>query len=112
MEFASLVLNDTVIHSNHKNAVVIINQKTGTVTVGDDVYFRPAAISSGDFAIEAGAFRAVALKPDQLVTPEPVKLQQLVQALNQIQAPSTTVIDVIRQLNAGGLLFGKLIEEY
>ena len=112
VEFASLVLNDTVIHSNQKNAVVIINQKTGTVTVGDDVYFRPAAISSGDFAIEAGAFRAVALKPDQLVTPEPVKLQQLVQALNQIQAPSTTVIDVIRQLNAGGLLFGKLIEEY
>ena len=112
VEFANEILNDNVIHSNHKNAVVIINQRTGTITVGDDVFFRPAAITSGDFTIEAGAFRAVALDPDQQIAQQPVKLQQLVQALNQIQAPSATVIDVIRQLNAGGLLFGKLIEEY
>jgi flagellar P-ring protein FlgI len=112
VEFADEILNETFIHSSDKNAVVIVNSRTGTITVGDDVYFRPAAVSSGEFTIEAGMFRELALQPDQTVAQQPVKLQQLVQALNQIQAPPSTVIDVIRQLNAGGLLFGKLIEEY
>ena len=39
-----------------------------------------------------------------------MKLKRLVQALNDIQAPPQTVIDVIKHLEEGGHIYGEIIE--
>jgi hypothetical protein len=38
-----------------------------------------------------------------------VKLKRLTQALNDLQAPPATIIDIIKHLEAGGHLYGEII---
>jgi hypothetical protein len=40
-----------------------------------------------------------------------MKLKRLTQALNDLQAPATTIIDIIKHLEVGGHLYGEVIEQ-
>ncbi|HAN97732.1 MAG TPA: hypothetical protein DCQ98_10015 [Planctomycetaceae bacterium] len=99
------------LHNKPKKSVVVINRRTGIVIIGDEVRFDPAAVSSADFAIDAGATRPLDLDANGPLPPGPgVELKRLQQALDQLQAPPETLIEIVKGLAEGGYLYGEVIE--
>jgi flagellar P-ring protein precursor FlgI len=108
--FTRLVLEDIPVVLNTKNTKIVLNRRTGVITVGEDVYFSPVAITSGDFKVDVAPFREMSLEDTQGLGGV-MKLKRLTQALNDLQAPPSTIIDVIKHLETGGHLFGQVIEQ-
>lgn len=107
VSFISDLLNIPV--SDIQRPIVKINRATGTIVIGKDVMFRPMAITSGDFSIEDGPFRAFSLEDTGPVRgTEERKLGDLVSALNSLQASSETTIDIIIQLSEAGAIIGEV----
>lgn len=104
--FVSSLMNLGVVSADRSN--VVINEATGTIIVGRDVSFRPVAITSGDFAIEDGTFRSLDLEQVGLLDDVEMKLSDLVTALNALQAPPETMIDIIRELDRAGKIIGEV----
>lgn len=102
-------------------AKVIINRRTGTIVIGDGVTIGPAVIAHNGMSI-------MTVQPPPQPTPErpltrenfvaPVsappphrgtaKLQELVDALNQLNVPARDIIEIIENLYKGGKITGKL----
>lgn len=108
--FVRYVLEDIPIVLNTKHTKIVMNRRTGVITVGEDVYFAPVAITSGEFKVDIAPFRELSLEDNQGLGPV-MKLKRLTQALNDLQAPATTIIDIIKHLEAGGHLYGEVIEQ-
>lgn len=109
VEFARFVENIQVI-SRFRSDMVVINPRTMMVTIGRDVYFTPVAVASGDFKVDIDPFKELSLDQNQGVANDLLKLKELVDALNAIQAPPKTIIDVIKHLEEGGHLHGRVRE--
>ncbi|GEM_PF-273883 len=109
--FARFLLDDITILNNDKKTKVVVNRRTNICTIGEDVYFSPVAITSGEFKIDIAPFKELSLDDNQGIGNGTMKLKRLVQALNDIQAPPSTIINVIKQLEAGGYLYGEIIEQ-
>lgn len=109
VEFARIIQDITFL-SNSRNDKIVLNQRTNVITVGEDVYFSPVAVTSGDFKVDVAPFKELNLDDVNGVGNGLMKLKRLVQALNDIQAPPQTVIDVIKHLEEGGHIYGEIIE--
>lgn len=110
VNFARFVLEDIPVVLNTKHTKIVMNRRTGVITVGEDVYFSPVAITSGDFKVDIAPFRELSLEDNQGMGGM-MKLKRLTQALNDLQAPPATVIDIIKHLETGGHLYGQVIEQ-
>ena len=109
VQYISEVL-DLELHNKPKSTTVVINRQSGVLIIGDDVRFDPAAVSSGGMMVETESVRRLDLEDNGLVPPGPgVQLKKLTAALNQLQVPSETLMDIIVQLKEGGFLYGELI---
>ncbi|MBL8892189.1 MAG: flagellar basal body P-ring protein FlgI [Planctomycetaceae bacterium] len=108
--FARQILEETPVVLNAKNTKIVLNRRTGVITVGEDVYFSPVAITSGDFKVDIAPFRELSLEDNQGLG-NAMKLKRLTQALNDLQAPPSTIIDIITHLEMGGHLYGQVIEQ-
>jgi flagellar P-ring protein FlgI len=108
--FARFVLEEIPIVLNTKHTKIVMNRRTGVITVGEDVYFSPVAITSGDFKVDIAPFRELSLEDNQGLGGM-MKLKRLTQALNDLQAPPATIIDIIKHLETGGHLYGQVIEQ-
>lgn len=108
--FARYILEEIPVVLNTKHTKIVMNRKTGVITVGEDVFFSPVAITSGDFKVDIAPFRELSLD-DAAGLGAVVKLKRLTQALNDLQAPPATIIDIIKHLEAGGHLYGEIIEQ-
>lgn len=108
--FVRYVLEDIPVVLNAKHTKIVMNRRTGVITVGEDVYFSPVAITSGEFKVDIAPFRELSLDDNQGLGPV-MKLKRLTQALNDLQAPATTIIDIIKHLEVGGHLYGEVIEQ-
>ena len=102
-------------------ARVVINRRTGTIVISEDVEIGPAVISHNGMSITT-------VRPPRKPTVEnPVveerfaasinasntetggtKLQELVDALNSLHVPASDIIEIIENLSRGGKLTGKL----
>lgn len=104
-------------------ATVRINERSGTIVIGGDVQIAPVIITHGDLTIstrgDAADIDAAEgePEPDQFfarLDPEDAggeKLENLVQALNQLQVPVEDRIAIIKTLHADGYLAAELIFE-
>ena len=110
VNFVRFVLEDIPIVLNTKHTKIVMNRRTGVITVGEDVYFSPVAITSGDFKVDIAPFRELSLEDNQGLGGL-MKLKRLTQALNDLQAPPATIIDIIKHLETGGHLYGQVIEQ-
>jgi flagellar P-ring protein precursor FlgI len=108
--FVRYILEDIPVVLNAKRSKIVLNRRTGVITVGEDVYFSPVAITSGEFKIDVAPFRELTLEDNQGLGAV-MKLKRLTQALNDLQAPPGTIIDIIKHLEAGGHLYGQVIEQ-
>ena len=110
----------------YTGAVVLINEKTGTIVVGVDVEISPVAVHVKGLTIKAAAPPAEPGPAAPAAPQEPqsqpfaridpqgrggAKLSDLMAALNQLKIEPRDRIDAIRAIHKTGKLHARLIEE-
>lgn len=117
VDFVAQVLS-VGIDNPHTQARILVNPKTGTVIVTGEVEISPVVISHKNLTIRVGnanipgqaqaadSFVSVAQQGQQPTQ----QLQQLVEALNQVQVPNEDIIDIIRELHRSGKLHAMYVE--
>lgn len=91
---------------------VVINEKSGIVIIGDRVEIRPVAIAHKNLTIDVGGQQQsqfVPFSPSADTSTE--SLKALVTALNELRVEPADMIEIIKQIDRQGALFGKLIVE-
>lgn len=91
-------------------AVVIINEKTGTVVIGDRVRISKVAVSHGNLSVKVGA-----TAPGKKETEEKVAILEnganvgeLVQSMNKLGVTPKDLITILQSIKAAGALHGEL----
>lgn len=107
IDFIALVLSVSI-ESPHSQAKVLINRNTGVVIITGEVEVAPTVISHKDLVIKVGGAAAPGAGGDNRFVPfahkPPQKLEDLVQALNQLQVPTESVMDILKELHRSGKL--------
>ncbi len=111
--------------------VVVINERTGTVVIGNDVRIRPVAIAHGSLTIEIKTFQDIVQPPpfapesaETVVVPQRdvgveeksvaltevsgVTLGEVVKALNALGVTPRDLISILQSLKAAGALRAEL----
>lgn len=90
-------------------AKVIVNEKTGTVVIGDTVRISRVAISHGDLAVRIDSAKGKGKDGDRVaVFDSGTSVGDLVKALNQIGITPRDLITVLQNIKAAGALQGEL----
>jgi flagellar P-ring protein precursor FlgI len=94
-------------------AKVIINEKTGTVVIGDKVKISRVAISHGSIAIKVGDGNQKDQKDKKegqvaVIGGSNVSVGELVQALNKLGISPKDLITILQSIKAAGALNGEL----
>ncbi len=88
-------------------ARVVINEKTGTIVIGDKVKISRVAISHGNLSVKVGeGKKAVEEKVALLDTG--VSVGDLVQSLNKLGVSPKDLITILQSIKAAGALHGEL----
>lgn len=89
-------------------ARVVINAKTQTVIVTGEVQISPVLVSAKGLSVQVGggdtptdSFRVLIDKESRQST---TQLRELVEALNQLQVPTSDVIEILREIHRSGKL--------
>jgi flagellar P-ring protein precursor FlgI len=115
VEFIAEVL-EVGIDNPHTQARVVLNTRTGIVTVTGEVEISPTFITHKNYNIEIGT------DPDDVPDPfiammdgqtrqSPQQLQQLLTSLNKLKVPKDDLLEIIRELHAAGKLHAELLEK-
>jgi flagellar P-ring protein precursor FlgI len=127
-EFLDEVLKVEIIPEDF--AKVVVDERTGTIVMGSDVRVSAVAISHGNLTIKVnstvnvnqpGAFSRgqtvitgetdVNIEEEEgkmMMLPEPVRISDLVKALNSIGVSPRDLIAILQSIKAAGALHGKL----
>jgi flagellar P-ring protein precursor FlgI len=103
-------------------ARVVINRRTGTIVISETVEVGPAVISHNGMSIQTTHPPPAPTPENPLIREEFVtsvdapqrghgsaRLQELVDALNQLNVPSKDIIEIIENLHRLGKVTGKLV---
>lgn len=93
-------------------ATVVVNEKTGTVIIGDKVKISKVAIAHGSLSVKVGGKDGKPSKetPDEkvMVLDSGVSVGDLVQALNKLGVTPKDLISILQSIKAAGALHGEL----
>lgn len=93
-------------------ATVVVNEKTGTVVIGDKVKISKVAIAHGSLSVKVGAKDAKASKESTeekvMVLDSGVSVGDLVQSLNKLGVTPKDLISILQSIKAAGALHGEL----
>ncbi|QDU08902.1 Flagellar P-ring protein precursor [Gimesia aquarii] len=115
VEFIAAVM-EVGIDRPHQQARVVVNPKSQTVVVTGEVEISPVVISHKNLTVGVGnaaeggipgGFVPIVGQQGQQSTQ---RLQQLVEALNQLRVPTEDVISIIRELHRSGKLHAEYDE--
>jgi flagellar P-ring protein precursor FlgI len=96
------------IHPDSK-ARVVINERTGTVVIGDRVRISKIAISHGNLSVKVGGKDAKTTTEEKVaVLDSGVSVGDLVQALNKLGVSPKDLITLLQSIKAAGALHGEL----
>ena len=104
--FVSLIL-ELPLRDPKTEARVVIDRESGSIAVGGDVEIAPSLVQVNDVVVNTAAGPG----GNQWVQVQAAKLEDLVTALNAIQATPETIVGVIRALDKAGNLYGRVIIE-
>lgn len=119
LEFIANVLSVSV-DNPQQQARVVVNSRTGIVVVSADVEISPVVFGHKNLSVQIGeavettpvepvpGIGFVALK-DQQAQVSPVKLKELVDALNQLKVPTEDVVEILKHLRQTGRLHAELL---
>ena len=88
-------------------ARVVINEKTGTIVIGDKVKISKVAISHGSLAVKVGEGKKGA-DEKVAVLDTGVSVGELVQALNKLGVTPKDLITILQSIKSAGALHGEL----
>lgn len=93
-------------------AKVVVNEKTGTVIIGDKVKISKVAISHGTLSVKVGKSKdskeAAGAADEKVVIVEGVSVGELVQTLNKLGVTPKDLITLLQSIKAAGALHGEL----
>lgn len=91
-------------------ARVIVNERTGTVVMGEGVRIATVAISHGNLSVRVMAPGSAEERSDRVLMVEGgASVSSLVEALNAIGATPRDIIAILQSIKAAGALFGELL---
>ncbi|RZA15799.1 MAG: flagellar basal body P-ring protein FlgI, partial [Proteobacteria bacterium] len=85
-----------------QKAVVIINERTGTVVMGGDVKVSDVAITHNGLSISVGSGKQA--KPESVMPLEGTTINDLVKSLNQMGVKPEDLISILQSIHASGAL--------
>ena len=86
-----------------QRAVVVMNEKTGTVVMGSDVVISKVSISHGDLSISVGGGKK-SDKKEALVSIKGTTVGDLVEKLNALGAKPTDLVSILQAIHVAGAL--------
>jgi flagellar P-ring protein precursor FlgI len=90
-------------------AVVVVNEKTGTVVIGQGVRVSKVAISHGDLTVKVGGEAGGKKDGDKImVMDESVNVGDIVKAMNKLGVTPKDLITILQSIKAAGALHGEL----
>ncbi|MCK5313260.1 MAG: flagellar basal body P-ring protein FlgI [Desulfobacteraceae bacterium] len=89
-------------------ARVVINEKTGTVVIGEDVTISPVAIAHGNLSVLVNKGEENEGIGSTLELPGSSTIGELVNGLNSIGASSSDLISILQSIKAAGALQAEL----
>ena len=109
--FVSLVLEQRVpIVPN--DSIVVVNETTGVITMSADLEIAATAVTHKNMVIDIGsglgASQFVDLDPSAVDTAAPT-LKALVQSMNALRVNAKDMIEIIRELDRSGAIYGHVI---
>lgn len=91
--------------------VVVVNESTGVIAISADLQIAPTAVTHKNMVIDVGTGMG-ASQFTELDTNENTsapQLKALVQALNALRVSSTDMIQIIRELDERGAIYGRVV---
>lgn len=89
---------------NHR-AVVVLNERTGTVVMGDDVVIGKVALTHGDLSIQVnGNGKEKGAAPQSVLPVGGATVGELVTSLNALGLKPTDLVSIIQAIHAAGAL--------
>ena len=104
IEFLAEIENLTV--TSDQRAVVVINEKTGTVVMGADVIIEDIVISHGDLSIAIGQGKDA--KKDRVVGVKSATVGQLLGNLNALGMRPADLIGIVQSMHRAGAIKAEL----
>lgn len=90
-------------------ARVVVNEKTGTVIIGDHVRISRVAIAHGNLSVKVGDKNSKTEKEEKVaILDSGVSVGDLVQALNKLGVTPKDLITILQSIKAAGALNGEL----
>ncbi len=103
VEFISGIQNLQIKPGNKSK--IIINERTGTVVMGESIAVRPVAITHGDISIQVdGGDQEGASSGETVMLPEATTVRDVVKSLNTVGASTDAVIAILEALHRSGAL--------
>lgn len=91
-----------------QKAKVVINEKTGTVIIGDRVKISRVAIAHGNLSVKVQGKTAKDVVDEKVNVIEGVSVGELVQSLNKLGVSPKDLITLLQSIKAAGALHGEL----
>ena len=91
-----------------QKAVVVINERTGTIVMGGDVLVSPVTIAHGDLTISVGGSGGGKKNGASIVKVGGSSVSKLIEGLNAMGMKPTDLIGVMQALQSAGALQGEL----
>lgn len=88
-------------------AKVVVNEKTGTIVIGEKVKISKVAISHGNLAVKVGDGKK-SIEEKVAVLDPGVSVGDLVQALNKLGVSPKDLITILQSIKSAGALHGEL----
>ena len=94
-----------------RKAVVVLNERTGTVVIGNDVSLGPVTIAHGDLSIKV-------IKPEEentedadhaLLSLNKATVGDLVKSLNELGVKPKDLVGILQAIHAAGALQGEIV---
>lgn len=91
------------------SAKVVVNERTGTVVIGQGVKISKVAISHGDLVVKVGGDSSKSKDADKImVMEEAASVGDIVKAMNQLGVSPKDLITILQSIKAAGALQGDL----
>lgn len=95
-----------------QKAVVVLNERTGTVVLGNDITINPATIAHGDLSITVKTEKTDTKEGEEykksMVSINGANVGSLVEALNQLGVKPLDLVGIIQALHKAGAINGDL----
>ncbi len=89
-------------------AKIVVNEKTGTVVIGEGVKISRVAISHGDLTLKVGGAKSSKDGDRVIEVKEAVNLKDVVKSMNRLGVSPRDLITILQNIKAAGALQGDL----